>query len=117
MALSLVQVKTLAIVMALVVFLLNKIILGRVRTEQVCPKCEGSGQEFEEPCPTCKGKGTENKTVKLEVTVPGVDNEQQVRLAGEGSPGINGGPQTYMWCSELNHPIRLNVMETISTII
>ena len=31
-------------------------ILGRVRTEQVCPKCEGSGQEFEEPCPTCKGK-------------------------------------------------------------
>ena len=44
-------------------------ILGRVRTEQVCPKCEGSGQEFEEPCPTCHGKGTENKTVKLEVTV------------------------------------------------
>ena len=43
--------------MALVVFLLNKnTILGRVRTEQVCPKCEGSGQEFEEPCPTCKGK-------------------------------------------------------------
>ena len=68
-------------------------ILGRVRTEQVCPKCEGSGQEFEEPCPTCHGKGTENKTVKLEVTVPeGVDTEQQIRLAGEGSPGINGGP-------------------------
>jgi DnaJ-class molecular chaperone len=41
-----------------------------VRTEQTCPKCEGSGQEFEEPCPTCHGKGTENKTVKLEVTVP-----------------------------------------------
>ena len=68
-------------------------ILGRVRTEQVCPKCEGSGQEFEEPCPTCHGKGTENKTVKLEVTIPeGVDNEQQIRLAGEGSPGVNGGP-------------------------
>lgn len=64
-----------------------------MRTEQVCPKCEGSGQEFEEPCPTCHGKGTENKTVKLEVTVPeGVDTEQQIRLAGEGSPGINGGP-------------------------
>ncbi len=35
----------------------------------------------------------ENKTVKLEVKVPeGVDNEQQIRLAGEGSPGVNGGP-------------------------
>ncbi len=30
-------------------------ILGRVRTEQVCPKCNGSGQEFEEACPTCHG--------------------------------------------------------------
>ncbi|HCX1434073.1 molecular chaperone DnaJ [Staphylococcus aureus] len=68
-------------------------ILGRVRTEQVCPKCNGSGQEFEEACPTCHGKGTENKIVKLEVKVPeGVDNEQQIRLAGEGSPGVNGGP-------------------------
>ena len=75
-------------------------ILGRVRTEQTCPKCEGSGQEFEEPCPTCHGKGTENKTVKLEVTVPeGVDNEQQIRLAGEGAPGENGGPHGDLLCS------------------
>ncbi|WP_180522088.1 molecular chaperone DnaJ [Staphylococcus haemolyticus] len=67
-------------------------ILGRVRTQQTCPKCDGTGQEFEEPCPTCHGKGTENKTVKLEVTVPeGVDNDQQIRLAGEGTPGENGG--------------------------
>ena len=88
-------------------FLLNKnTILGRVRTEQVCPKCEGSGQEFEEPCPTCKGKGTENKTVKLEVTVPeGVDNEQQVRLAGRKVHLVltEDHMVTYMWCSELNH--------------
>ena len=56
-------------------------ILGRVRTQQTCPKCDGTGQEFEEPCPTCHGKGTENKTVKLEVTVPeGVDNDQQIDL-------------------------------------
>jgi len=69
-------------------------ILGRVRTEKVCPVCSGSGQEFEEPCPTCKGKGTENKNVKIKVTIPeGVDNEQQIRLAGEGGPGENGGPQ------------------------
>ena len=54
-------------------------ILGRVRTQQTCPKCDGTG--FEEPCPTCHGKGIENKTVKLEVTVPeGVDNDQQLDL-------------------------------------
>ncbi|UXR68639.1 MULTISPECIES: molecular chaperone DnaJ [unclassified Staphylococcus] len=68
-------------------------ILGRVRTQQVCPECNGTGQEFDEPCPTCHGKGTEVKTVKLEVTVPeGVDNDQQIRLSGQGSPGENGGP-------------------------
>ena len=61
-------------------------ILGRVRTEKVCPVCSGSGQEFEEPCPTCNGKGTENKNVKISVKIPeGVDNEQQIRLAGEGA--------------------------------
>lgn len=68
-------------------------ILGRVRTEKACPQCDGTGQEFEEVCPTCRGKGTETKNVKLQVTVPeGVDNDQQIRLANQGSPGVNGGP-------------------------
>lgn len=68
-------------------------ILGRVRTEKVCPQCNGSGEEFEEACPTCHGRGTETKNVKIQVTVPeGVDNDQQIRLAGEGAPGENGGP-------------------------
>jgi molecular chaperone DnaJ len=31
--------------------------------------------------------------VKISVKIPeGVDNEQQIRLAGEGAPGENGGP-------------------------
>ncbi|WP_278925521.1 molecular chaperone DnaJ [Staphylococcus auricularis] len=69
-------------------------ILGRVRTQKVCPVCDGTGEEFEEPCPTCHGKGTENKNVTINVKVPeGIDNDQQIRLAGEGAPGENGGPQ------------------------
>ncbi|MBI5975759.1 molecular chaperone DnaJ [Staphylococcus canis] len=68
-------------------------ILGRVRTEKVCPVCNGTGEEYEEACPTCNGKGTETKNVKLQVTVPeGVDNDQQIRLANQGAPGENGGP-------------------------
>ncbi|RIN55349.1 molecular chaperone DnaJ [Staphylococcus simulans] len=69
-------------------------ILGRVRTEKVCPVCNGTGEEIEEPCPTCHGKGTQTKNVKIKVKVPkGVDTDQQIRLAGEGAPGPNGGPQ------------------------
>ncbi|PTJ89537.1 molecular chaperone DnaJ [Staphylococcus simulans] len=69
-------------------------ILGRVRTEKVCPVCNGTGEEIEEPCPTCHGKGTQTKNVKIKVKVPkGVDTDQQIRLAGEGAAGHNGGPQ------------------------
>lgn len=69
-------------------------ILGRVRTEKVCPVCNGTGEEIEEPCSTCHGKGTQTKNVKIKVKVPkGVDTDQQIRLAGEGAPGHNGGPQ------------------------
>ncbi|SUM33293.1 molecular chaperone DnaJ [Staphylococcus gallinarum] len=61
-----------------------------------------SGQEFEEPCPTCNGKGTENKNVKISVKIPeGVDNEQQIRLAGEGAPEkMVDHTVIYMLCSE-----------------
>jgi molecular chaperone DnaJ len=45
------------------------------------------------PCRTCRGRGLERKTLKKVVPIPaGVDNGTQVRLAGEGQPGINGGP-------------------------
>ncbi len=68
-------------------------ILGRMQTQKVCPECEGSGQVFEEKCSDCHGKGTQNKKVTIKVKVPeGVDNDQQIRLAGKGGPGINGGP-------------------------
>ena len=90
-------------------------ILGRVRTQQTCPKCDGTGQEFEEPCPTCHGKGIENKTVKLEVTVPeGVDNDQQIRLAGkEHQEKTADHMATCMSYLGSNHLINLNVTETI----
>ena len=67
---------------------------GRVRTERTCPDCGGTGKTFEEKCHDCHGTGRVVKTVKIKVNVPaGVDNGQQIRLSGQGEPGINGGPQ------------------------
>ncbi|HIV81526.1 MAG TPA: molecular chaperone DnaJ [Candidatus Salinicoccus merdavium] len=66
---------------------------GRIQTERTCPTCDGSGQEIKDPCNKCKGTGTVTKDVDIEVTVPeGVDNGQQIRVQGQGEPGINGGP-------------------------
>ncbi|TDM15579.1 molecular chaperone DnaJ [Macrococcus bovicus] len=66
---------------------------GRIRTERPCPDCQGTGKEYEERCTDCRGTGVKVKDVTIDVTIPaGVDNGQQVRVAGQGEPGINGGP-------------------------
>lgn len=67
--------------------------LGRVMSRQTCDVCRGTGKEIKEPCPTCHGSGHEKNTHSVKVNVPaGVENGQQMRLAGQGEAGTNGGP-------------------------
>ncbi len=67
--------------------------LGSMVQVTTCPACNGTGQVIASPCKTCRGRGVEHRSVKKTVSVPGgVDNGTQVRLAGEGQPGSNGGP-------------------------
>jgi molecular chaperone DnaJ len=45
------------------------------------------------PCTTCRGRGLERRTIQKTITIPGgVDAGTQIRLSGEGQPGIYGGP-------------------------
>jgi molecular chaperone DnaJ len=68
-------------------------ILGSMVQVGTCPTCNGAGETIATPCHTCQGRGLERRTRKKVVTIPaGVDNGTQIRLAGEGQPGINGGP-------------------------
>jgi molecular chaperone DnaJ len=58
-----------------------------------CPTCNGRGETIASPCKTCHATGLERKTVNKKVQIPaGVDGGTQIRLAGEGGPGVNGGP-------------------------
>jgi molecular chaperone DnaJ len=67
--------------------------LGQMVQTATCPACNGRGQTISSPCTTCRGNGLERKTVKKKVQIPaGVDRGTQIRLAGEGGPGVNGGP-------------------------
>jgi molecular chaperone DnaJ len=69
-------------------------IFGSMMQSGPCPTCDGRGEIIASPCHTCRGQGLERKTVKKVVPIPaGVDNGTQIRLAGEGEPGVNGGPQ------------------------
>ncbi|KYG58017.1 molecular chaperone DnaJ [Planococcus maritimus] len=66
---------------------------GRMVNRRACHHCEGTGQIIEEKCTTCRGAGKVRKLKKIKVTVPaGVDDGQQLRVSGQGGPGINGGP-------------------------
>jgi molecular chaperone DnaJ len=58
-----------------------------------CPACGGKGEVIVDPCQACSGRGLERKTLRKVVNIPpGVDTGTQIRLAGEGQPGTNGGP-------------------------
>lgn len=67
--------------------------LGVMRRQVTCDVCHGTGQEIEDPCQTCHGTGHEKQSHKVSVKIPaGVETGQQIRLAGQGEAGFNGGP-------------------------
>lgn len=67
--------------------------LGTMRRQVTCDVCHGTGQEIKAPCPTCHGTGHEKEKHTVSVKIPaGVETGQQIRLAGQGEAGFNGGP-------------------------
>lgn len=67
--------------------------LGQMVQTSTCPTCNGRGEVISSPCRICRGSGLELKRVKKRVEIPaGVDGGTQIRLNGEGAPGVNGGP-------------------------
>ena len=60
-------------------------LFGMTRTTGVCRNCNGKGKVVKEKCLNCRGTGLKTVTAKIKVKVPaGIDNEQVIRLNGEG---------------------------------
>jgi molecular chaperone DnaJ len=67
-------------------------ILGQVVQIVPCPTCRGEGEVIPTPCHTCQGSGRTRSVRHLRVSVPaGIDDGDQIRLAGEGEAGARGG--------------------------
>ena len=80
---------------------------GVFRLQTTCPACRGAGRVIRDKCPACRGEGVTEERVERRVTIPaGVDNDVRVRLAGEGEPGLGGGPPGDCYCviSIEDHP-------------
>jgi molecular chaperone DnaJ len=66
---------------------------GFLTVARPCPKCLGEGQINRSPCKACRGEGRQRAERLLSVKIPpGIEDGMQLRLTGEGSGGLNGGP-------------------------
>ncbi|MBQ9977240.1 MAG: molecular chaperone DnaJ [Clostridia bacterium] len=66
---------------------------GVVQTQRACDACGGKGKIIPNPCEKCGGKGLVRRTSEKTVEIPaGIDDGQAFRMSGEGSCGLNGGP-------------------------
>ncbi|MFD2417796.1 molecular chaperone DnaJ [Amycolatopsis pigmentata] len=64
---------------------------GAFAFSEPCRDCRGRGKIIDDPCPECGGEGISTRTRTLTVRVPpGVDDNQRIRLAGQGEPGRGG---------------------------
>ncbi len=64
-----------------------------VQVQEQCETCHGTGLNGNNVCAVCNGDGYIRRTKTLEVKVPaGVRTGSKVRIAGQGSPGVSGGP-------------------------
>ena len=66
---------------------------GFFSIQQTCPTCHGTGKVVSDPCSACHGQGRTKRHKTLSVKIPaGVDQDDRIRLSGEGEAGMNGGP-------------------------
>lgn len=66
---------------------------GFFSVQQNCPTCHGTGKEITDPCVSCDGVGRVRRNKTLQVKIPaGIDDGMRIRSAGNGEPGVNGGP-------------------------
>ena len=66
---------------------------GFLTVARTCPKCHGEGEVNRNPCKSCRGDGRQRAERLLNIKIPaGIEDGMQLRLTGEGSSGVHGGP-------------------------
>lgn len=78
-----------------------------LRRNTQCPECHGTGAKGRQVCPRCDGSGQIAATENYKLKIPaGVRDGQRLRLAGQGDPGMGGGPRgdLYLRVRMASHP-------------
>ncbi len=83
----------------------QRTIFGNVASSVVCDRCDGQGKVPEAPCDTCKGAGVTRQEKTLKVKIPaGIDNNQRIRITGEGEVGYRDSGSGDLYISVRVHP-------------
>ena len=86
----------------------QRTIFGSFMSRTTCPNCHGAGVSYKNTCLKCHGEGKVLRKTDVEVKIPaGVDTGNQLRIAGKGDKGINGGPNgdLYLEFYVKDHPL------------
>lgn len=68
--------------------------LGTMINQSICPDCNGTGEVIIEKCPHCGGTGRIKNKKKVSIDIPaGIDDQNILRISGQGQAGYNGGPR------------------------
>lgn len=102
------------------VFVEQRTIFGIARSQSVCPRCGGRGQEITKKCDRCGGKGKIRTTKDIEIKIPaGIDDGMTLRVEGKGEAGTNGAPagDLYITFKVEKHPVFVRDHSDISITI
>ena len=65
---------------------------GVMEVQEACPECRGTGKIISKKCHECGGQKYKRIRKDIKVHIPaGINSGQQIRIAGMGEPGANGG--------------------------
>ncbi|UCE97117.1 MAG: molecular chaperone DnaJ [Dehalococcoidia bacterium] len=68
-------------------------LFGRFTNVTACSHCLGEGEVITNPCNKCRGTGREKKKQSITIEIPaGIDDNNEIRLSGQGNIGEKGGP-------------------------
>jgi molecular chaperone DnaJ len=66
---------------------------GGFSISRPCPACLGQGRLGGRACSRCGGQGVTPRQRSISVKIPaGIANGGKIRIAGQGEPGVQGGP-------------------------
>lgn len=70
----------------------RQVVEGPMRIMGACDTCGGAGQR-RTPCSACRGEGFVRTQTTTKVRIPpGADDGSELRVRGQGEPGLGGGP-------------------------